>query len=245
MSPSGSTPEGGWQDAPDRGSVPAAVLLDLDGCLVDSTLAITRSINHALLSIGIAERPTDDLRRFIGPPALANFRVLLAEEGRDEGLAAGCVETYRERYRAMATAETRVFPGIVDVLATLGAIAPLAVVTSKPRPIAEPLLRSLGLLDAFAAVHGPELDAHAETKTETLARALAGLGVAAGASVMVGDREYDVIAGRACATGTVGVLWGAGERDELERAGADALADEPPRLAEVVLAVSRARSASR
>ena len=245
MSPSGTMPEGAGGGAREGGPVPAAVLLDLDGCLVDSTLAITRSINHALVAIGIAERPTDDLRRFIGPPALANFRVLLAEEGRDEGLAAGCVATYRERYRAMATAETQVFPGIAAALSTLGAIAPLAVVTSKPRPIAEPLLRSLGLIEAFAAVHGPELDAHAETKTETLGRAIAGLGVAAGACVMVGDREYDVLAGRACATGTVGVLWGAGERDELERAGADALAEAPEGLAEVVLAVSRARSASR
>lgn len=224
---------------------PAAVFLDLDGCLVDSTLAITRSINHALASLGIAERSTDDLRRFIGPPALANFRILLGEEGRDPGLASDCVETYRERYRAMATAETRIFPGIEDALATLGAVAPLAVVTSKPRPIAEPLLAALGLIDAFVAVHGPELDAQTEAKPETLARAIATLGVVAAATVMVGDREYDVAAGRACATGTVGVLWGAGDREELERAGADALADEPGRLAEVVLAVSRARSGSR
>ena len=225
--------------------VPAAVFLDLDGCLVDSTLAITRSINHALATLGIQARPTEDLRRFIGPPAMANFRVLLAEEGRDEGLAEACVAAYRERYLVMATAETRVFPGIEDALETLGASAPLAVVTSKPRPIAVPLLGALGLLDAFTAVHGPELDAHAETKTETLTRAIAALGVVPASTVMVGDREYDVLAGRACGTATVGVLWGAGDQDELERAGAGALAASPGVLAPTVLGVSRARSASR
>jgi phosphoglycolate phosphatase len=226
-------------------SAPAAVFLDLDGCLVDSTLAITRSINHALAAVGIAERPTEDLLRFIGPPAMSNFRVLLAEEGRDEALAPACVDAYRQRYRAVATAETEVFPGIVEALATLGRRSPLAVVTSKPRPIAEPLLVALGLRDAFTHVHGPELDAHAESKTVTLTRAIDALAVAATATVMVGDREYDVLAGRACATGTVGVLWGAGARNELERAGADALAPVPADLPEVVLAVSRARSASR
>lgn len=227
------------------GAPPAAVFLDLDGCLVDSTLAITRSINHALSAVGMPERPTEDLLRFIGPPAMANFRVLLAEEGRDVALAPACVDAYRERYRVMAAAETRVFAGIEDALATLGALGPLAVVTSKPRPIAEPLLTAVGLIGAFTAVHGPELDAHAETKTVTLTRAIDSLGVDAARAVMVGDREYDVVAGRACGTGTVGVLWGAGDREELERAGADALAVEPTGLAEVVLAVNRARSASR
>lgn len=224
---------------------PAAVFLDLDGCLVDSTLAITRSINHALATVGIAARPTEDLRRFIGPPAMENFRVLLAEEGREPALAAGCVEAYRERYRAVGTQETHVFPGIESALVALEGIAPLAVVTSKPRPIAVPLLEALGLAGAFVRIDGPELDALTEPKTVTLTRTIAALAVEATTSVMVGDRAHDVRAGRACRTGTVGVLWGAGGREELEDAGADALVDEPTDLAEVVLGVSRARSGSR
>lgn len=226
-------------------SARAAVLLDLDGCLIDSTLAITRSINHALDAIGIAPRTVEDLRRFIGPPAMENFRVLLAEEGRDQGLAPALVDAYRERYLVMAEAETEVFAGIPEALARMAEWAVLAVVTAKPRPIAEPLLGALGLRGVLAAVHGPDLDAHAETKAVTLARALTGLAAAADVSVMVGDRAYDVAAGRTCGTATVGVLWGAGPRAELEEAGADAVVEDPEALPDVALALSRARSAGR
>jgi len=40
-------------------------------------------------------------------------------------------------------------------------------------------------------------------------------------AVMVGDREYDVLGGKANGLKTVGVLYGYGSRKELERVGAD------------------------
>jgi phosphoglycolate phosphatase len=51
---------------------------------------------------------------------------------------------------------------------------------------------------------------------------------------MIGDREHDVLAGRACGTASIGVLWGAGDRSELEAAGADRIVAEVPELAESV-----------
>jgi phosphoglycolate phosphatase len=47
---------------------------------------------------------------------------------------------------------------------------------------------------------------------------------------MIGDREHDVIAGKECGTGTIGVTWGIGNRTELAGAGADALVDHPHEL---------------
>jgi phosphoglycolate phosphatase len=78
---------------------------------------------------------------------------------------------------------------------------------------------------------GPEV----EEKRVTLARALETTGVEAHSAVMIGDRSHDVHAGRSCGTRTVGVLWGAGDRAELELAGADLGVARPGELEDVLL----------
>jgi len=112
---------------------------------------------------------------------------------------------------------------------TFRARVPLAVATSKPAALAEPLLEALGLREHFAVLAGPSLDAEAEGKTITLGRALAALH--GGASpVMVGDRLYDVVAAHDHGLAAVGVLWGIGDEAELREAGADLIVRAPHEL---------------
>ncbi len=211
-----------------------AIFLDLDGCLVDSTLAITNSFDHALRSAGIAPRPPEVTRSFIGPPLGASFQRIVAEEGKDPSLAAVLVARYRDRYSAMSAVETTVFAGIPDALASLRAMAPIAIVTSKLGRIAERLVDDVGLRAHIEIIHAPADEHTIEAKQVTLRRALAATGARPGATVMIGDREHDVLAGRACGTASIGVLWGAGDRSELEAAGADRIVAEVPELAESV-----------
>jgi phosphoglycolate phosphatase len=203
-----------------------AIFLDLDGCLVDSTRAITNTFDHALASVGIAPRAPAVTRSFIGPPLRATFDHIVAEEGRDPALAVELVARYRERYRTMSAIETEIIEGIPEVLALLRNDAPIAIVTSKLGVVAERLVDEIGLRAHVARIFAPE-DEHAiEPKEITLRRALAATRARPHAAVMIGDREHDVLAGRACGTATVGVLWGAGDRAELEAAGAHAIVSE-------------------
>jgi phosphoglycolate phosphatase len=79
---------------------------------------------------------------------------------------------------------------------------------------------------------GPDV----EEKRVTLARALATTRTDPEQAVMNGDRAHDVLAGRACRTRTVGVLWGAGDRAELSEAGADHIVGHPTELDALVAA---------
>jgi phosphoglycolate phosphatase len=213
-------------------AVAGPFLFDLDGCLVDSTPVIAACIDHALTTV--ADLPAlgvDALRFAVGPPLLTTFEQLLGDRGGDAALVARCVDAYRHRYALVAHAQTVVIPGVPAALDALAEHGSLAVVTSKPHPIAEPLLRALGLRERFAAVHGPAADHAVEPKATTLARALDALGVAdARSTAMIGDRSHDIVAGRAHGTRTVGVTWGAGARAELEAAGADVVVDDPAEL---------------
>jgi phosphoglycolate phosphatase len=202
------------------------VFFDLDGVLVDSRVAITRSMNAALEACGLEPRPERDLERFIGPPIVHSFAALAAEQGADPALAADCLAAYRVRYRERSVAETELVPEIGALVRELAARRPVAVVTTKPRVLAIALLDGLGLLAPFRLVDGPELSAPGEEKAVGLGRALAAVGDGDGdGAVMIGDRSHDVVAARAHGLPAIGVTWGIGSREELEAAGAQRVVD--------------------
>jgi len=226
-----------------------ALIFDLDGVLVDSRVPITACLNHALAEVGLAAEPEAALRRWIGPPLREAFTVLLAERGADPALTDVCVEHYRARYGSVSLTETRVMPGIEEALAALAPHYRLAVATSKPAAFAVPILDRLGLAGWFRSLAAaPLVDTHAEPKSATVARALAGVGLgppAAGAppsAAMIGDRHLDVEAGRRWGLLTIGVTWGIGDVAELRGAGADLLVASPGELT-ARLAEARARAA--
>ena len=199
-----------------------AILFDLDGVLVDSRVPFARSFNAALAAHGLPERPEPELYALIGPPIHESFRRLTGLLDVD-----AFVDAYRARYRVKMAEETPVMDGIPELLA--GLRHPAAVATSKPKPLADPLLAALGLREHFVAVEGPSLSADAEPKATTIGRALAALPAGA-RPVMVGDRLHDVHGAAAHGLDCIGVLWGIGSRDELEAAGATAVAANPAEL---------------
>jgi phosphoglycolate phosphatase len=207
-------------------SVPLAVLFDLDGVLIESRAAITSSMNHSLAAMGEPQRDPAELEQFIGPPQLQAFTTLLGAERAPAAIAA-----YREHYARTSLDTTTVMPGMDAVLARVAAAVPVGVATSKVRAFALPLCEHLGLMQHLTVLEGPALDARIETKGQTIARALHGLGLGPGDDVpMVGDRSHDVEGAHANALRCVGVLWGIGDRAELQAAGADAIVASPAEL---------------
>lgn len=210
------------------------VLLDLDGCILDSAEPILGSLSAALESFGLAPVTRDDLGWLVGPPLAENAPRLLAERGADHVSPDELIARYRDDYRDRSVTGARTYPGIPEAVERLAERGPVGVVTSKPRVYALPILGALGLLDCFAVVEGPS-QSEAESKVTTLERALVHLGRPDRPDVaMVGDRRHDIDAGKAHGVHTVGVTWGFGTRAELEAAGADAIVEAPGELLAVV-----------
>ncbi|NHT16555.1 HAD hydrolase-like protein [Cellulomonas sp. IC4_254] len=192
-------------------------LFDIDGTLCDPGTGITDAVRHALRAMGVEERDDAALRRFVGPPLEHSFRDFY---GFDPSQVEEASAHYRAHYAAEGLARYRAYPGVSDLLTTLGDRGVrLGVVTAKGQAVAEQALAGTGLLRFFESVHG-RAPGPVVTKDVTMGEALARFAVPASDVVMVGDRQHDVLAARHHGVDAVGLLHGYGTRAELEAAGA-------------------------
>jgi phosphoglycolate phosphatase len=196
-------------------------------------------MRYALEKLGQAPRSDAQLLPYLGPPFVQGFSELLAVEQQDP-LVGACIDAYRERYAELYADETLVPDGLEQALTTLQEAHVLAVATSKPHHFAEPLLSYMDLREYFDVIAAPQLDHRVETKTETVARALAGLGEVE--AVMVGDRRFDVIGAHANGLPCVGVTWALADDRELREAGADAIIAHPSELPGAIARIASGRA---
>src|SRR5262249_54542999 len=122
----------------------------------------------------------------------------------DEGVA-----RFLAYYRVHLLDATVLYPGIGDVLDTLGALGvTLSVLTNKPQDLSRMLLVGLGVAARFRAVVGG--DSLPRRKPDPLGlRHLAGLtATPASRMLLVGDSAVDVATARAGGVAFCGVGWG-------------------------------------
>lgn len=210
------------------------ILFDLDGTLTDPGEGITNSVAHALRRMHLSVPERKELYSFIGPPLYESFMTCCGLD-RSGGLQA--VELYREYYRDRGIWENRVYDGIPELLARLKAAGKrLAVASSKPEEFVVRILEHFDLSQYFELAAGSAMDSSRVAKADVLAYALDRLGLQPGANIiMVGDREHDVLGARAVGLDCVGVLFGYGDRPELEQAGAQSIAATVDELEQILM----------
>ena len=195
------------------------ILFDLDGTLTDPKEGITKSVQYALRSFGIDEPNLDKLEIFIGPPLKEMF-MEYAHLTDEQGVQA--VAKYRERFGPIGILENRVYAGIPELLADLKAAGyKIGLATSKPEIYARQILDRFELMQYFDEVTGSELSGERTKKADVVAEALRRMNITAQQATMVGDRKHDVEGAHVCGVKCIGVLFGYGDRAEMEEAGAD------------------------
>lgn len=199
------------------------ILFDLDGTLTDPAIGITNSVMHALKKYGIEVGDRSELYKFIGPPLTESFEVYYGFSNEE---AKRAVEYYREYFQDKGIFENLVYNGIEDLLKSLKKVGrKLIVATSKPGVYAERILDHFKLSQYFTGIVGSNLDGTRVKKYEVIKYALDNYNISDLSKViMIGDREHDVIGAKEAGIKCIGVLFGYGDRTELEKAGADYIA---------------------
>ncbi len=208
------------------------LLWDLDGTIVDSMPVIAKCLNETCLSYGREELPFENLRPFIGPELGDSLAFLLDLQNREGILDAR--QVYRSFY-AREMMNSPVFEGLQDALEHFQLSgARQFIATSKYQQYAEQIIESLQLRETFIAVYGSEADGRRADKKELFDHLLKEEALNAGQTVMIGDTRFDIEAGRHHNLSTVGVLWGYGGKDALEKAGAHYLVETPQNMPDII-----------
>lgn len=211
------------------------VLFDLDGTLLDTSPGIFATANHTMTEMGFKPLPPSQLRKFVGPPLAACFRVAC---GLDEPLVARACDIYRARYVQGAMFNAEIYPGILELLERLIERGlTLGVATLKLEPLARTILEHFELAGRFSVIVGTDPDGKL-SKSDIIQNALAGLGVEdRGGVLMVGDTPHDLDGAAAAGVDFIGVDWGFGfsRGHRLERTGhVLGTIDDPGQLLEFI-----------
>lgn len=181
-----------------------AVLFDLDGTVMDTDTFILHTFSHVLQSIGssIADKKSV-IKTLMGRTIQDMYHVLVPDHPVDD-----LVEMHRAWQRNnmhMAKPFSSV-PGLFKTLHKRGIV--IGAVTNRWHESADPMLRVNALDGYFSIVITADDVRKAKPNPEGIQKALKHLEVGPNDAIMVGDSEFDIIAGRHAGTITVGVTTG-------------------------------------
>jgi HAD superfamily hydrolase (TIGR01509 family) len=211
------------------GSRPA-FLFDLDGTLVDSVYQHVLAWREALEAGGI-HLAVWRIHRQIGMSGGLFVNALLRETGhRVSGEEAARLQQIHAEAYSRYVSQARPLPGareLLDYLTRAG--VPWAIATSGRAESARLTLELLGV-GAEATVVTRDQVQHAKPDPDLFLAAAERLGVEISTSVVVGDSVWDLLAARRARALGVGLLSGGYGREELERAGAYRVYNDPEDL---------------
>ena len=207
-----------------------AFLFDLDGTLVDSVYQHVLAWREALEAAGI-ELAVWRIHRRIGMSGGLFVNALLRETGHQltEVEVSDLQRLHGEAYLRQIK-QVRPLPGARELLSRLSqANIPWAIATSGRIENARPALEVLGISDEVPVITRDQVR-YAKPDPDLFLAAAARLRVEISASVVVGDSVWDLLAARRARALGVGLLSGGYGPDELERAGAYRVYQDPADL---------------
>ncbi len=180
------------------------IIFDLDGTLIDAYAAIAKSFNFAMKKFGYPRQSALKIRKAVGwgDAQLLQFFI------REDDLP-GVLALYRRHHKHSLIRYSKVFPGVIQLLAMLKAEKyKLAVASNRPTKFSLLLMRHLKLIRYFDYVLCADKLKVGKPHPEILRRILAKFPLNPSAALYVGDMVIDAQAGRRARIKTVIVTTG-------------------------------------
>jgi phosphoglycolate phosphatase len=216
---------------PDRASTRAAdaVLIDLDGTLLDTIADLAAAANAALADLGLAARPIEVMATFVGKgvEVLMHRALTGSLDGRAEPAHfEPAIQAFHHHYERINGMHAALYPGVIeglDAMREMGLM--LACVTNKPQSFSDALLERTGLATYFHLVLGGDALPRKKPDPMPLLHACERLGVSVSEAVMIGDSVNDALAARAAGMPVFIVPYGYNEGHDVYSLDVDAIVD--------------------
>ena len=204
------------------------VLFDLDGTLADTAPDLARSLNQLLAENGKPYLPFEVIRPMVSHGGVYMICQAFAMTSAEPGFPA-LRERFLTIYEANLADETRLFPGITEVLSRLEEDGRTwGIVTNKIERLTLPLIQALNLADRAACVVCGDTLNHSKPHPAPMLHACQLVNHPASQTLYIGDAEKDVIAGKNAAMHTLVARYGyISNGDRPDSWGADGVIDDP------------------
>lgn len=210
-------------------------IFDCDGTLVDSGGTIYRALGAAFEQNGLELPPPDVSRKVIGLSLTQAMGALLPGEPEERHVA--LAEDYKRAFWSLRSAgevEEPLFEGILELLDALeddGWL--LAVATGKSDRGLRHCLESHSIHARFVSLQ--TADRHpSKPHPSMVSQAIADAGATPQSSIVVGDTSFDMEMALNAGARGIGAGWGYHDPEELIRAGAVGVAEQPLGVLEVL-----------
>jgi phosphoglycolate phosphatase len=219
-----------------------ALLLDLDGTLVDTPQAIVDVAQATLAALGREAADPQVIKDTIGLPLPIALGQLL---GTGPAGAADAVEIYRVLWRAHVTPRIPqlLYPGVREGIAQLVQNGlKLAVVTGKAQDGADSTVDAAGLRSQVEVVLGYTSVPNPKPAPDIALLALRKLGLLPGHALVVGDTIHDIEMAAASELRSIAVTYGAQSERQLRAAAPTWVAHSFPEVVRIALGLATLRT---
>ena len=214
-----------------RGTLFDAVIIDLDGTMVDTMGDFAAALNGMLGDLGLPGIAPAAIRNMVGKGSEHLIESVLRQvSGLPQGApelatwTAPAWQSYQKHYLAINGQFSQCYPGVLPGLEMLRRRGlPLACLTNKPLDFTRPLLASLGLEGYFSQVFGGDSFPKKKPDPLPLRKTCETLGTLPGRTLMLGDSSNDAQAARAAGCPVVLVTYGYNHGEPVQAVDADGL----------------------
>jgi phosphoglycolate phosphatase len=208
-----------------------AILFDLDGTLLDTLADIACAANAGLKELGFPTHPIESYRRFVGDGAGCLARRVMPEDHQDDETVERCREIIAAEYAKCWADNTKLYPGVSELLAELHERGiPMAVLSNKPHDSTRTVVEGYFPDHYFKVVRGSLPSVPIKPDPAGALLIAEELDIPPGRFVYLGDTDTDMRTAVAAGMFPAGALWGFRTAEELAANGAKALLKKPQEL---------------
>jgi phosphoglycolate phosphatase len=213
-----------------------AIILDVDGTLLDTLQDLADSMNSTLRHFGFPTHKLEKYKYFVGDGMENLVRRCLPDSAKtDPRLISRCLEMMQQIYERNWNVKSRPYPGIPKLLDALTARGlKMAVLSNKPHDLTQRVIEGLLPIWRFEVVMGDCPPVPRKPDPSSALEIANRLGVEPAGFLYLGDTATDMKTANAAGMYAVGALWGFRNAEELIASGAKRLIAKPAELLELL-----------